>query len=401
MIVDPDASSGDALAVRASQRIGSFGGAPAIVSGRDDPLTAAPEPTCRQWTAGDQILVTSRGANALYRLELGREGALSCGEGCVVEFDADIIDPYAVAVACRTVDGAPVAQAYVSHLSTPNREGVLTRIDLLSAESARERLFLSVPPTQDLAWDSARRRLYVTSRFAAINSAPLRWIDLAFTAPVPGASDLNVALRGADPRGIALASPAADTQFSTRAYIAARVFDQDLALTFGGRTPDVAGALIVLDLTDDAAGRPLAQVTRIVPIGIGASQVQVLPGRPTGQEIVAVTSDEGSLALYDSTRGSVVRVLATASADTVAPGPFQPLEAEDPAAAPGPRDAAGYRAGEKLFGAQPFALASELKDGMIRLFVSSFDRGFVAEVRIDPASPALAQVTKRFGRRHP
>ena len=40
-------------------------------------------------------------------------------------------------------------------------------------------------------------------------------------------------------------------------------------------------------------------------------------------------------------------------------------------------------------------------DGRIRLFVSSFDRGFVAEVAIDPAFPAAAQVTKRFGRRHP
>jgi hypothetical protein len=107
-------------------------------------------------------------------------------------------------------------------------------------------------------------------------------------------------------------------------------------------------------------------------------------------------------------------VLGTASADTVAPPAanpadptatppsFQPLPVEDPAAAPGERDPAAYRAGERLFGTQPFALAADTTgDGRIRLFVSSFDRGFVAEVAIDPAFPAAAQVTKRFGRRHP
>ena len=400
MIVDPEASSGDNIVVRSAQRIGSFGGAPAIVSGRDDPTTPAVDPTCTSWTGGDQLLVPSRSANALYRIALGDDGALSCDDGCRFDFEPDLIDPYAVAVACWSLGGAPVAQAYVSHLASPSPIGFLTRFDLLAAETSRERLALSASPTQDMAWDPARRRLYVTSRLSTIGSAPLRWLDLAFPTVVVGQVDLNTFLRGADTRGIALALPAPGTGFSTRAYVAARVFDQDLSATFGGRTPDVAGALIVLDITDDFAGRPTSNVTRIVPVGIGASKVQVLPGRPSGQELVAVTSDEGSLALYDASVGSVVRVLAIASADSVAPGPFQPLEVEG--ASPGPRDAAAYRAGEKLFGAQPFALASEvMADGRIRLYVSSFDRGFIAEVHVDPAAPAAAQVIKRFGRRHP
>ena len=74
-----------------------------------------------------------------------------------------------------------------------------------------------------------RRRLFSTSRFATIGLAPLRWIDLAFPTTVADQVDLNSFLRGTDARGIALAFPAPGTQFSTRAYIAARVFDQDLA----------------------------------------------------------------------------------------------------------------------------------------------------------------------------
>lgn len=399
MIVDPDASSGDALVVRSAQRIASFGGAPAIVSGRDDPATAEVDPRCSGWTGSDQVLVPTRGANGLYRLGLADDGTLSCEGACRTDFEDDVVDPYAVAVACWN-DGTPVAHAYVSHLGSTTTTGWLTRFDLLADGFPRERLSMASTATQNLAWDPARRRLYITSRFTLIGAAPLRWLDLAFPNAVLGATDLNAFLRGADTRGIALASPEPGTGFSRRAYVAARVFDQDLSLTFGARTPDVAGALIVLDISDDPAGHPLAQVTRIVPVGIGASEVHVLPGRATGQEIVAVTSDEGSVSLYDATRGSVVRVLAIASADTVAPGPFQPLEVEG--AAPGPRDPAAYRGSERLFGEKPFALASELmQDGRIRLFVSSFDRGFIAEVQIDPGSPATAQVTKRFGRRQP
>jgi hypothetical protein len=407
MVVDPDASSGNFVAVRSVQRIPSFGAGLAIVSSRDEATTPAVDPTCPQWTGADQVLVTSRGANALLRIGLADDGALSCGDGCRVEFDADLVDPYAVAVACWNEAGGPLAQAYVSHLGSPGGQGFLTRFDLLAPDSARERLLLSSAPTQDLAWDSARRRLFVTSRFQTIGLAPLRWLDLAFSPVVFDQVNLNNALRGADTRGIALAAPAADTGFSTRAYVAARVFDQDLALTLGGRTPDVAGALMVIDVTDDRSGRPTSQVTRIVPVGIGASQVHVLPvpQRPAGQELVVVTSDEGSISIYDAAVESVVRVLAIASADSVAPGPFQPPEFEDPASVPVseiPRDEAVYHAGEKLFGDSPFALASEqLPDGRVRLYVSSFDRGFIAQVQLDPAAPAAAQVTKRFGRRHP
>jgi hypothetical protein len=402
MVVDPEASFGDVLAVRAAERIPSFGGPPAIVSSRDESTTAAVDPTCAPWPGGDQILIASRSQNVLLRLGLADDGALSCGGDCRIDFPEDLLDPYSVAVACWSDQEGTSAQAFVSHLASPTNQGILTRIDLLSPIAARQQITLSPTPTQDLVWDGPRRRLFSTSRFATIGLAPLRWIDLAFPTAVTDQVDLNSFLRGTDARGIALAFPAPDTQFSTRAYIAARVFDQDLALSFGGRTPDVAGALMVLDITDDSAGRPASRATRIVPLGIGASQVQVLPGRPPGQELVAVTSDEGSLYLYDATVGAVVRVLAGASAETVAPGPFQPPEVEDPASSPGARDPAFYHFGERLFGDQPFALASEqMPDGRIRIYVSSFDRGFVAEVQLDPAAPAAAQVTKRFGRRQP
>ncbi|HET7755610.1 MAG TPA: hypothetical protein VFK85_17020 [Anaeromyxobacteraceae bacterium] len=406
MVVDPEVSSGDALAVRSAFPISSFGGAPAILSSRDESATAAVDPTCAQWPGSDEILVASRGANALYRLSLADDGTISCAADCRTVFGTDLIDTYAVAVACFDPGTGPVAQAYVTHLGSPNNVGVVSRFDLLSGSQASTSVQLAPTPTQDVVWDPARRRLYVTTRFATIGIAPMSWIDLAFPNVVLGTTDLNGFLRGADTRGIALAAPAPGTGFATRAYVAARVFDQDLALTFGARTPDVAGALMVLDITDDATGNPRARVTRIVPVGIGASQVHVLPlagGRVSGEEIVAVSSDEGSIALYDATRGTIVRVLATASADTVAPGPFLPIDITDPRAPESAqRDPAAYRVGEKLFGDKPFALASEpMADGRIRLYVSSFDRGFVAEVRIDPAAPAAAQVFKRFGRRQP
>jgi hypothetical protein len=371
LVVDPAASDAQRLAILGSTIIPSFGGEVAVV----EPAAC---PGRRK-----QVLVASRTANALFRIDFDEAtGALSCGEGCRIDLDPALADPFGVAVACR----GDRAEAYVGHLRAPGDVGWLTRLDLASSPTSlrcdpgdpavpspcvRIDVDPTVPtsPTQNLVYDARRDRLYVTGRTTTAGFTPLRWLDLS-AGRAAGTSFQGV-LRGADLAGLALSSD------GSRAYVAVRLYDLDLAIAAGGRTPDTAGALAVVDLTEQAAGGPLPRLVRLVPVGIGPADVKVMPraGRP---DLVAVTAPgEGTLAIYDDEAGAVVRVVNLNDSG-------QPVGDLD--------------RGEKVFGDEPGALAVEPRaDGTFRLHVASFDRGFVQPVDVDPARPSLAALGARFG----
>jgi hypothetical protein len=102
----------------------------------------------------------------------------------------------------------------------------------------------------------------------------------------------------------------------------------------------------------------------------------VLP-RAGRRDLVALTSSEigdGALTIYDDESGSVAAVLAT--------------------------DAGG----ERLFGEQPSALVAEPLEGPRpghRLYVASFDRGFVRTVRVYHDAPTAPELERKFGREVP
>jgi hypothetical protein len=276
------------------------------------------------------------------------------------------------------------ADVYVTQLRAPSDQGWLTRIDLI-AGGAQQLVPLGPSPSQNLAYDAIRDRLYVTGRFAVFDFTPLRWLELALeplpradaaALPVPRVQNFAGVVRGADIGAIALSRDGA------RAYAAMRLFDRDLAASLGGRTSDVGGALAVIDLVEQPTGGPFARIVRLVPVGVSPGDVEILP-RVSGPDVVAVTSvGEGTVSIYDDAVGAVVAVLGDDRGTDPVTG----------------------RALPRTFGEEPFALASLPAGGTAhRLFVASFDRGFVQPVLVDTAAPSSARVLaeEKFGREAP
>ena len=390
--VDPDASNGDQLAVLGAVQIGSFGGETTVLSGTPLPV-AADSPvvpaTCPGWTGGNQVLVPSRDQNALYRVDIDGAGALTCGDGCKVPLNSSLADPYGIQITCRQVvdpanptTSSLEAFAYTSHLRAPNNEGWLSKLDL--STGAVSLIDLGPSPPSSFAWDTDLNRLYVTGRFGAvIDLAALRWIDPLFSPNLVHVANFGLDVRGAELRSIALSSPGAGGQGAPRrAYVAVRLFDRDLATDTGVRLPDVAGALAVIDLTETADGAPEARILRLVQVGVGPNQVAVLPRTDHRRDVVAITNtDEGTLVLYDDDSQSIATVLGT-------PGATLPPSF--------PND------GKPLFGKQPFGLASEpTGPATRRLYVGSFDRGFITVLDVDLTHPSNVIWVRRFGQEVP
>jgi hypothetical protein len=309
------------------------------------------------------VLVPARTANALFRVTMDGAGGLACGDGCRIPLPSSVGDPFGVQVVCRP---GGERSAYVSQLRAPDANGWISRVDL--ANAAVTLLPAGDAPTGAFAYDVARQRLYVTGRFARLDQAPLRWLDL-LTGSTQTAN-LAPAIRGADLRSIALSSD------GTRAYVTMRLFDRDLATNLG-RPLELAGALAVVDLAAADGGRPAATLLRLVPVALGPDQVIVLPRADGRRDLVALSSSgEGALTIYDDESSSVAAVLAT------------------------------DERGERLFGHQPFGLVAEpvvLPAGQPghRIYVGSFDRGFVRTVIVDVDAPALAHTDRKFGREMP
>ncbi|WP_242345151.1 YncE family protein [Anaeromyxobacter terrae] len=325
-------------------------------------------------------LVPAREGNSLYRIRVGPGGALSCGEGCRLPLRSDVADAYGVLAVCRppaTAGGEPRARAYVGFVRTPANRGQISEIDLRTGASRNRDVGLG--PVRSFAYDAQNDRLYFTAIESGV-TAPLRWIDLAGDCaidvsvpeggcPVSGI-DLAAYVRGVEARGIALSNPQVGR--TRRAFVAARVYNADLAGSIGGRPGfDVGGVLLVLDLVEDRSGLQ-PRLAGVFDVGLGANEVKVLPARPGKGDLVAVTaSDDGLLWIYDDDQGSLVRVFG-----------------RDP------------HTGIPLFGRQPFGLAARDDGASARLFVSSFKDGFVTPVDVPldaPWSAADPRAEDRIG----
>ena len=374
--VAPGAPSPVPIVPLGAVRIGSFGGE----------VTLVDDATCAGWS-GAQALVTSRSLKTLYRVDVDDQGALSCGAQCAVPLDQTLGDPYGITVACGNFSGAARSLAFVTYLRAPNGEGWLTQLDLQAADAAglptspTSQIDVGLAPTGQAAFDAARARLYVTSRYVNPVYEPLRWLDLGSPGLAASAINLASTVPGADLRGIALSSD------GTRAYVALRIYDTVAATTLGGRpTTDLAGALAVVDISEQASGGPVANVLRLVPLDRGATEVRVIPRQPAvagGQaprDLVAVTSaDDSTLTLYDDETGTIANTYALCGS---VPGTGDP-------SAPPPCDP-----GNPLLGVQPFGLAVEpMAAGAVRLYVGSFDRGWVNVIQLDGAHPDVPPVS--------
>lgn len=264
-------------------------------------------------------LVPSRSTNELYGLTLGADGTPRCDGDCALPLRGDLGDPYGVGLACGPLG---TKRAFVSHLRTPSFLGYVTMITL---DPDRQRWQVQVGdagpgPARSFAYDADRDRVYFTGVSTGAVSL-FRWydfagsdcqIDVAATDPRAcplGAIDVSTVIRGADLRGIALSNPVAGKP--RRAYVAARVFDADVAASIGGRPSyDVAGVLLVIDLEEGPGGRPQPRLVNWVDAGLGASEVAVLKPRPNGErDLVAVTAgDDGLVWIYDDEVGEMRKV---------------------------------------------------------------------------------------------
>jgi hypothetical protein len=341
-------------------RIGSFGGEIAVAG--------AP---CG--FASPVALVPSRSTNRLYQVAL-EGGEVTCGDGCETSLEVEgASDPYGVGLSCPA-SGTP--RAWIGHLEGVDDDGFLTVMNLSADPAAREPRLLGLGTAgapRSFAYDAVQDRLYFTSTESGL-SAPLRWIDLAGGC-TPGDEeqeggchldtfDLFSLIRGAELAGIALSNP--QDGLVRRAYVAVKVYDADLASSLGARPGfDIGGLLVVLDLAEGNVGEPRPRLVRTLEIGVGASEVRVLPARPGRRDLVAVTATEdGVLWIYDDEAGAMAKVFG-----------------RDPTT------------GAPLLGHLPFGIAVQDRGPeLARLFVGSFEDGFVTTVDVpldDPAGAAL------------
>lgn len=308
-------------------RLGSYGGDLAVVDGVTCPGYVDPISH-----GGATALVASRYTTKLHRVPLEADGGvLPCdGPGCALPFASGLLDPYAVTVACRP-DGAR-RSAFVGFLGVSSMGGIalaghVAEVNLDDGSGAVPPFFpLGFAPISDLAYDAQTDRLFVATR-PAISVAPstrasLYVVDLGRCrpgdtgCPPPHEVDLSASLRGADLQDLAFSN--VQPGLRRRLYVAARVYDVSLFALLGVRpTNDSAGALLVLDLEEDALGHPALKVQRILRLGIGPGRVAVLPVRPVKDDltprrdlVVVTTSQDGAVAVYDDETGQVVRIIS-------------------------------------------------------------------------------------------
>jgi hypothetical protein len=290
-------------------------------------------------------------------------------------------DPFAVAVACRDADRGPDlrrTRAFVGHLRSSLGEA---RVSEYTLDPDREQPVRTVSigsgPVRSLTYDAARDRLYVLG-LATGAPTPLRWIELRdcrLDLPA-GAGGCTVGSAtfpglpvGLELRSMALGHPV--TGAPRRAFLTARVYDPVAAAVAGGRTSDLGGLLIVVELVDDALGGIDAEVVWTEGIGRGAQDVRVLPSRGAGRPdvVVALSVDDGSLWIYDDETHGVVRF--------------------------GRQEVLG---GRPELGSEPFGLAVDPEAvTTARVYVGSFRESFVTPIDVPLANPDAAVVVSTAG----
>jgi hypothetical protein len=378
---------------------GSFGGEVDFADEGNCPqLAEGATPVIAPGSGAAKVLVSSRSAGTLYRIDMDAAGALDCGAGCPFQFGSDLFDPYGSTVVCRDF-GDRKASVFVSHLRGLNGEAQLSEVDLRTGAWTGHNFTVDpLGPTHSAAYQKlgTYRRLIVTSLYTSYLNTLVRWLDL--TAPVVIASetspvdqvplapmDLYGQLQQAEARGIALSSD------GERAYVTFEVYDLEQAQLYG-RIVILANILAIVDVRPEASGAPTGTVLKILPLGAGASEIRVLPRRPDpanpGQflpDLVAIAeTGDGALEIYDDGIGAVVKTLGI-----------------DPAT------------GRPFVGKQPFGMAVEerpaascLLPGLAaptchRIYVGSFTYGWVSAVELDPSFPSRTSVVKRIGAEQP
>jgi hypothetical protein len=370
-------------------RIASFGGEIAVVRRPEQAGTGPTTTDCGlPADAPAFALVASRLDDVVYRLDLGPSGALACGPECPIHVGtAQVSDPYGVAVTCPP--GGP-ARAWVGFLRAPTSESWIGTWEL--ADPAGTMKTFQVPTNtgngtpRTFAYDAERQRLYFTSTNSA-TAASLRWIELGGACDPGellgnggcpfGIANLGVYIVGSELTGLQLATPVPGAP--PRLFIAARLYDADVAAATGLRPAfDVGGKLLVVDLLPQADGVPLGQIANTIDIGLGASEVRVVPRAGTGRpDLVAVTASErGTVWIYDDETGAAYPMT------------------DDPVT------------GAHLAGDQPFGIAvdpSGAGPGVARLYVGSFMDGFVTpfDVPLDAPQDAHVVMDRRIGQEQP
>lgn len=348
MTIAADASLGAAAQVDGAVRIPSYGGQVAV---------AAPAP-CGLPAA--QVVSVSRKSRNAYVLALDGAGALSCGAGCELPLGAGGgMDPYGVTVACTP--GRP-ARAFVGFLRSSDGLPRLAEITLGDVPSARTGVISNASGTTGtLAYDPDADRLFFTGLGSGTS---LAWIDLAGgcrigdddAACVVQQATLAATVRGAALRALALG--ALRPGVPRRLYAAATMYDADLEASAGFRL-EIGSALLVLELEENAFGSVTPRFLGSIDMYFGAGEVRVLPAQPGRGDVVAVAAGEaGEIWLYDDDVGQFVAKVG-----------------RDPLT------------GAPLLGRLPYAMALETRADAVRIYVASFEEGFVSAVDVDPENP--------------
>ncbi len=367
-------SNGDLVKLGPGGRLGSYAG----------PVAVADVNTCKSLGGAAQAFVASRYTRKLYHFPIGANGEVAPCQGgdCVLALDKDLLDPGPVSVACR--DDGVRRSLWVSYLRAPYVSGIppgtawLSEFDLGDLAKVPRTIVLAPGPIGDMAYEKETDRLYAVGRFAGL-TAPLFILDLTpcvydpnDTSDPPACRTANVqtvdlyqVVHGAELVGIALSNPQAGRP--RLAYISARIYDEAYAAATMSRPPfDVGGALLVVELQEAVSGEPLARVRQVVPIGLGAGMVRVLPVRPgLGDLVVVPSSGDGSLQVFDDEIHAISRVVAI-DGTTGAP------EA----------------------GRVPFSMAVEDRGTEALVYVASFADWTVSVLRVPMADPSSADLLR-------
>ncbi|MCM2333907.1 MAG: hypothetical protein NDI82_08150 [Anaeromyxobacteraceae bacterium] len=314
---------GELLKYGEGAHVGSFTGELAVA----DAVTCPVKPG--DPARAPEAIVPTRFADEVWRLPLSLEGEVSpCPAGCLVPTDPDLHDPFGATLACRP-DGLR-RSAFVGYLRTAAVAGVFEKgwvveVDLDDPASANRSIQVGDAGLGGMAYDALTDRLYVLER--RLLAAPIHILDLttcpsglaACPTPASARVTLDTAILGLDLQSMALSNPQPGV-LGRRGYVSARVYDASLASLFQARpTNDIGAVLLVLDLEENASGRPAMTVLNVVPVGMGTGQVLVLPARPGLRDLVVVSgATDGVLTVYDDEQGVVARAI-TMDDETGAP----------------------------------------------------------------------------------
>jgi hypothetical protein len=315
----------------------------------------------------------TRGSNTLNRVSVGPAGELACVE-CGRKSSGSYADPFPVTIGC----GPERTSAFIGYLGAANSAGWVSELDLVTGELRTAPVGAGV--VRSLVYDAQHDRLYVGELSTTVPT-PLRWIELGgcvWGSTVNGGCTVGSAVlpglpAGTEIRAIALAHPfdlGGGVLAPQRAFVTVRLYDTVLAAPAGGRTTDLGGLLVVLDLVENAQGGVEPRLVRTVPpleagtLGLGLQDIRVFPSRgATRRDVIAMSAqDDGIVWIYDD--------------DTQELTSF----GRDPAT------------GSPVLGHQPAGLAVDpvATGNVARLWVGSYTDSFVTPIDVPLDNPGLA-----------